>query len=432
MPFDAPADFGYNRSSSAKSAGGGDVMTRDQFKDLFDMNDEGKTLGRQNYLDMFDRLKAGPSPIAMDASWVPDAINPHEQQQTFVQSLIQGNTREKSLMEIMRPDDCKAGKYKASISGGAQSLMRDKNKVITDGEKVSDKRIGAQQDVKDAKDNFQTDFKKAHDECMSSFVEACKNEDVDPLSTYQTMFGEAAASKATAAVYIGGELAFGAGSLATAAKAGYVGSEVQLSKKEKQLPVEQQERILKATLEQLKNPSPASQDTRADSVGAIEAAVEPEGSVAKWEGFEEDDVAELLAADPLGRDQPEYAALMDLEYQIEKVEDNHKDCVTGYGEVATYDKMVHAAATGDAAIGKILNEATVLDTIPVRAAAVQDTAPSMSLAGDSVSQLEGVKVTADDVGIDAKSHSSHFEASLVNEPDLQRLLQANMANQFKV
>ncbi len=430
MPLDfSNADTGYSRSGGSKGSGGGDVMNRQDFKDLLGMNSSGKTYGREDYLSM---LRAGPSPIAMESyDTVPNPVNPHEQEQTFTESLIQGNTREKTLMETMFPEKSKAGAYKASISGGAQSLTRDASQVVKDGAKVSDQRMGAQADVKEAKENFQSDWKAARNEALAAFKEVTQEMGIDPRVAADSMISDSSPGKASAVAYMASEAAFGAGTMATLGKAAY--ANMELTKQEKSLSPEKQEAILVAMQERLQNPP--QNDTRADastSGGAVEAAVDtPEGSGADWAAMEIDDLAELLQADPDGEDQPEMQALMNMENDLDMVEDNHMYVATHYHETPTYAKMVHSADSGNSAMRGIIDDATVIDAQPVQAAAIKDTAPDTALAGDSVAQLSGVQVTAADVNIDAKSHSSHFDAALANEYDVRRLLQADMAQEFK-
>lgn len=423
LDFTVPGDAGYSRSSSAKSAGGGDIFDRARFRDLLGMDGDGRTYGRQDYLSM---LRAGPSPNAVvdEYDTVPDALNGSQQQQTFMQSLVEGNTREQTLMQTMFPEKSRAGAYTASISGGAQSMKRDASQVVTDGAKVSDKRMGAQADVQEAKENFQADWQAARNEALAAFQEVTQEMGIDPRVAADTMIADDAPGKASAVAYMASEAAFGAGTMATLGKAAYVNME--LSEQEKSLSPQQQEQILEAMLERLRNPPQQSNDTRADaSMSGGGEGEAPEASGADWDAMEIDDIAELLQADPDGLDQPEMQDLMDMEYELDEVEDNHRYVAEHYGDNITFAKMINSAESGNDAMRDIIDNAQVIDA-PV---ATDDGTRTM-LVGDSVSELSGVQVTAADVGFDAKQVSSHFDATLANEYDIRRQLNADMAQQF--
>ncbi len=423
-------ETGYGRSSGAKGSAGGDIFDRGRFRDLLGMNGDGRTYGREDYLSM---LRSGPSPSVDDFDTVPNPINPHEQQQTFMQSLVEGNTREQSLMQTLFPEKSKAGAYKASINGGAQSMKRDASQVVKDGAKVSDQRMGAQADVKEAKENFQADWSAARNEALAAFQEVTTEMGIDPKMAAETMIADDAPGKASAVAYMASEAAFGAGTMATLGKAAYVNME--LNKSEKSLSPEQQEQILNAMLERLKNPPAQSNDTRAEastSGGAIEAAVDtPEGSGADWAAMEMDDLAELLQADPDGLDQPEMQELMDMEYELDLVEDNHMYVAEHYHETPTFAKMVHSAESGNSAMNQIIMDAQVVDSVSSGPSGSDLDAAKIALTGDSMAGVSGTPIVASSDSFDAKQVSTHFEASLVNEPDVQTLLMGDMANEFK-
>ncbi len=422
MALSVIPETGYGRSSSAKGSGGGDVMRRGDFMDILKISKNGDVWGRSDYMRAFDTL----SPSA-NFNTVPSAINPYEQQQSFTASLINGNTRQTTLMGTLFADKTKAGAYTASISGGADGMKRDSSQVIKDGAKVSYQRMGAQADVQDAKKNFKEDFKAARQEALAAFEGVTKELGIDTDMAAETMIGNAGTGKGGAIAYVASETAFGGGTMATAFKAVYVNTE--MSKQDKQLPAEDQKRILIAMEERLKSPPAQNQDTRAEVGGIAEAAVAPETSGANWAAMEIDDIQELLLAHPEGEGQPELDALETMEHQLAGVESNHIYAANHYGDHATYAKMEHSANSGNQAMRGIIDGAQVIDD-PVVTAGVKDSAPDTALAGDSVAQLSGVKVVASDVNIDARAHSSHFDATLANEYDVRRLLSADMANEF--
>src|SRR5688572_23877911 len=56
---------------------------------------------------------------------------PHNNQMSFTESLVQGNVREQTFMQMLRPEDSAAGKYRADKID-TKSLQRDVDKPITD------------------------------------------------------------------------------------------------------------------------------------------------------------------------------------------------------------------------------------------------------------------------------------------------------------
>ena len=68
--------------------------------------------------------------------------------QTFTESLIEGNTRDQTFMQMLRPEESAAGKYKADKID-TQSLKRDVDKPITDAQQISQKAHEGLEDVRE-------------------------------------------------------------------------------------------------------------------------------------------------------------------------------------------------------------------------------------------------------------------------------------------
>ncbi len=350
---------------------------------------------------------------------IPDPITGFENQQTFTQSLIEGNTRTESLMQTMYPDR----KYDAP-KVDTQSLKRDPTKKITDGQQVAEKTVGAQAETQEKIGQFKADFKQAKAEALTQFAESAKAMGVDPVAAADQMIGDQAAGKASAIAYVAAEAAVGGGTLATIGKASFLNNE--LSKEDKKLSPEQQKALLEDMLKNLQNPSPAQQDVQDGMSAGAPAVDEPPESEIAWENMEIDDLAELLAADPEGEDQPELQELLQMEHDLEEVVDHNRMAAETYGDYITSEKLIAHAEAGNGAVEKMVDEASVVvDSEPM---AQKFDAAAASLAGDS---LSGIVLKANDTRFDSKTVETVIDMTQVDTASAAQHLEADVKNQFR-
>lgn len=343
-----------------------------------------------------------------------------EHQQTFTQSLIQGNTRTETLMETMNP-----GKSYAGPKVNAGGMMRDAGKAVTDGAKVSRQANNAMDDTKKNIASFQQDWKQAKTEALDALKESAKDMDISPSAAVDALIPDTGATKAAAMVYIGAEMMLGGGSFATAlGKGSFVSGQV-LSDKDKNLSPEKQEALLEETVKRLQASSAGSNDTRANASGGGSVPLDaPKGSDVAWENMQSDDLAEFLAADTDGADQPEMKALLQLECDLEVVQENHGHVKQHYGDVVTSDKIAASVSAGNGAMNKLVADATVV------AAPAYD-AVDVMLSGDSVSGIvSGVDVSSSNPGFDSKSVETIMDWSKLDMPQIQRQLSADIGMQM--
>jgi len=247
---------------------------------------------------------------------------------------------------------------------------------------------------------------------------------VDPVAAADQMIGDQAAGKASAIAYVAAEAAVGGGTLATIGKASFLNNE--LSKEDKKLSPEQQKALLEDMLKNLQNPSPAQQDVQEGmSAGAPVVDEMPESDVA-WENMEIDDLAELLAADPEGEDQPELQELLQMENDLEEVVDHNRMAAETYGDYITSEKLIAHAEAGNGAVERIVDEASVVvDSEPM---AQKFDATAASLAGDS---LSGIVLKANDTRFDSKTVETVVDMTQVDTASAAQHLEADVKNQFR-
>lgn len=373
--------------------------------------------------DFYNNKNYGSSTV------VPDPIY-GEERQSFTQSLVEGNTREQSLMETMFP-----GKNYSGPKVNAQSLMRDANKVVTDGAQVSQKASMARAEMENQMGAFQADWKAAKAEAMDQFIESAQEMGINPLEAADQMIPGGATGKEAALAYIAVELWAGGGTFSTAGKAFYMNQE--LSKADKQLSPDQQRSLLEDTLAQLQN-SKGPTDTRMEqstAVATAEAATDTSGEGPAWDNMEIDDLAEFLAADPDGMDQPEMQELLELEYALDQVDDNHDYVRAHYGDVLTADKMYASAENGNDAMNDIIMNAEVVQALPTQALVEEvpvsnnqyDSLDAM-LAGDSVRE---VTLLASDTRFDSTAVQTYLDMTKVDTSEAKRQLSADIDMQFR-
>ncbi len=343
------------------------------------------------------------------------------EEQSFTQSLVAGNTRTESLMDTMYPDQSYSG---PKVDAG--SMMRDANKVVTDGAKVSRQANMAMENVQENIANFQADWKQAKHEALDAMIDASKDMGIDPAAAADALIPDTASTKGAALAYIGAELAVGGGTFATIGKATFVSQE--LSEQEKKLSPEKQEALLKETMDRLQASAASNQDSRAKpDAGSVPADAPKESEVA-WDNMEIDDLAEFLAADSDGMDQPEMQELMQMEHDLEIVLDNHDYVQEHYADVVTADKMFASAASGNEAMNTILLDASVVESQNVAVTYDKGVdAASVGLAGDS---LAGVSMLASDARFDSSAVQTFLDATKVDVPEVKRQLSADIQMQF--
>ncbi|MGH1374730.1 MAG: hypothetical protein ACRBCK_00160 [Alphaproteobacteria bacterium] len=343
------------------------------------------------------------------------------EEQSFTESLVAGNTRTQTLMDTMKPDTSYAA---PKVNAG--SMMRDANKVVTDGAKVSQQANMAMENTQESIASFQSDWKQAKHEALDALVDASKDMGIDPSVAADALIPDSAATKGAAMAYVAAELAIGGGTLATVGKAAFVSQE--LSEQEKKLPPEKQEALLKETMDRLQASSESNQDSRAKPDAGSVPADAPKQSDIAWENMEIDDLAEFLAADSDGLDQPEMQELLQMEHDLEVVLDNHDYVQEHYADVVTADKMFASAATGNEAMNTILLDASVVESRSVAATYDQGVdAASVALAGDS---LAGVTMLASDARFDSSAVQTFLDVAKVDVPEVKRQLSADIEMQF--
>ena len=336
----------------------------------------------------------------------------HNQQMTFTESLIKGNVREQTFMEMLRPEDSAAGKYRADKID-TKSLQRDVTKPITDAAQISQKAHEGLADVKEKIGNFMNDWNQAKTEALDVIKATAIDQGLDPVVAMDTLIPDNAATKGTAMAYVAGEAAFGAGTLATMGKASFVANE--MGDERKKLSRAEQEALLEESLRRLQSNAP--QDTRASasaSGGSAPAVSADDQSENHWNNFEMDDLAEFIAADPHQEDA--FKALVDLEYDLEEnvINGNHADIREHYGKCG--DLVAKAQVeidAGNVAVQKLVDEATVVED--VRTAARYDAA-HVKLVGDN---LTGFSRVATDLGMDSQSVNTVLDHEKLNTSALE-------------
>ena len=356
---------------------------------------------------------------AYGSTVMPDPI--YGEQQTFTQSLVEGNTRQESLMETMFPD-----KSYAAPKVNAQSMMRDANKVVTDGAKVSRQANMAMEDTKSQIASFQQDWKQAKAEAFESFIDSVP-EGVNPMDAANQMLPEVSPGKADAMLYVAASVAVGGGTFAAAAME-YMKTP-ELSKADKLLSPDQQKKIMEDTLTQLQQ-SRKSPDTRQEASvsGAAEVVDDAPQSGVAWENMEIDDLIEFMGADSDGLDQPEMQELLQMEHDLEIVLDNHEYVQEHYGDVITADKMYASASTGNEQMVSVLADAEVVQAMPVLDEVPRYDSLDGMLAGDSV---RGVTLLASDTRFDSSGVQTVLDLTKVNTSEAERQLTADIEQQFK-
>lgn len=332
---------------------------------------------------------------------------PHNQQMSFTESLVQGNVREQTFMQMLRPEDSAAGKYRADKID-TKSLQRDVDKPITDAAQISQKAHEGLADVKEKIGNFMNDWNQAKTEALDVIKATAVDQGLDPMVAIDTLIPDSASTKGTAMAYVAGEAAFGAGTLATMGKASFVANEV--GDERKKLSRAEQEALLEESLRRLQSTAP--QDTRASasaSGGGAPAISADDQSENHWQNFEMDDLAEFIAADPMQED--DFKQLVDLEYDLEEnvINGNHADIREFYGK--TGDLVAKAQVeidSGNDAVRKIVEDATVVED--VRTAARFD-ATHVRLVGEN---LTGFSRVASDLDMDSQSVKTVLDHEKLN------------------
>lgn len=332
---------------------------------------------------------------------------PHNQQMSFTESLVQGNVREQTFMQMLRPEDSAAGKYRADKID-TKSLQRDVDKPITDAAQISQKAHEGLADVKEKIGNFMNDWNQAKTEALDVIKATAVDQGLDPMVAIDTLIPDSASTKGTAMAYVAGEAAFGAGTLATMGKASFVANEV--GDERKKLSRAEQEALLEESLRRLQSTAP--QDTRASasaSGGGAPAVSADDQSENHWQNFEMDDLAEFIAADPMQED--DFKQLVDLEYDLEEnvINGNHADIREFYGK--TGDLVAKAQVeidSGNDAVRKIVEDATVVED--VRTAARFD-ATHVRLVGEN---LTGFSRVASDLDMDSQSVKTVLDHEKLN------------------
>lgn len=345
----------------------------------------------------------------------------HNQQMSFTESLVQGNVREQTFMQMLRPEDSAAGKYRADKID-TKSLCRDVNKPITDAAQISQKAHEGLADVKDKIGNFMEDWNQAKTEALDVIKGTAIDQGLDPMVAIDTLVPDSAPTKGAAMAYVAGEAAFGAGTLATMGKASFVANE--MGDERKKLSKAEQEALLEESLRRLQSSAP--QDTRANAGGGGAPAVSADDqSENHWQNFEMDDLAEFIAADPM--QEEDFKALVDLEYDLEVnvIEGNHADIREHYGKCG--DLLAKAQVEIDAgndAVRKLVEDATVV--ADVRTAAKYD-ATHVKLVGEN---LTGFSKVATDLNMDSKSVQTVMDHEKLNLNALE--VQLDMAINHKM
>ncbi len=146
--------------------------------------------------------------------------------------------------------------------------------------------------------------------------------------------------------------------------------------------------------------------------------------------MESDDLAELLAADPEGEDQPEMEALRQQEHDLNMVQDNHRYVKEHYADTLTSDKMYASMETGNDAMRDIVFDAQEIDVQPKAATPQYQYGPEdVEIAGSS---LSGITMMASDTSFDSKSVETVLNMSKVDAPEATRQLDADISMQMRV
>ncbi|MCB1592427.1 MAG: hypothetical protein KDI90_08255 [Alphaproteobacteria bacterium] len=330
----------------------------------------------------------------------------HNQQMTFTESLIQGNVREQTFMQMLRPEDSAAGKYRADKID-TQSLKRDVDKPITDAAQISQKAHEGLADVKDKIGNFMEDWNQAKTEALDVIKGTAIDQGLDPVVAIDTLIPDTASNKGTAMAYVAGEAAFGAGTLATMGKASFVANEV--GDERKKLSRAEQEALLEESLRRLQSTAPTDTRAEASASGSAPAVSAEDQSENHWHNFEMDDLAEFIAADPM--QEEDFKALVDLEYELEEnvINGNHAEIREFYGK--TGDLVAKAQVEVDAgndAVRKLVEDATIVKDD--RTAARYDAA-HVRLTGDT---LTGFSKVATDLNMDSQSVETVLDHEKLN------------------
>ena len=343
------------------------------------------------------------------------------EQQSVTDSLVNGDTRTETLMEKMYPD-----KSYAPPKIDAGSKMRNVNKVVTDGAKVSAQTNNAMAETKEKIAEFQQDWGQAKTEILDALKESAEGMGIDPMAATDSLIPDSAATKGTALMYMAGQMALGAGTFATFMQPVLLVGE--LSKKDQELPKEQQEALIKDMLKNLQSDSAASKDTRAEagSSGLLASADDSKGSDVAWENFAPQDVLDFLAADNDGLDQPEMQELLQMEHDLEVVLDNHAYVAENYGRTNVMEKAVALASTGqsDVAVRELNSAVVAVD------------APSVNLSSENIGGIVTLNtggISSGEVAFASVSDIvTRIDETEVNQPVLANELTGYAMSQFNV
>ncbi len=341
----------------------------------------------------------------------------NEQEQSFTESLISGNTRTETLMETMRPDK----NYKGPDID-AKSMIRSADKVVTDGDQITRQANLGMEAVQECIADFQADWKQAKEECFDALKECTVDKPYSASDAVDAFIPGSAPTKATAMAYVAVETLCGGGTLSTMGKAAFCGGE--LSKEEKKLPTDEQKALLFDMQQNLDRSSSPNQDTRSNPMSGSSAPdLSSKESDIAWENMKIADLAEFMLADKDGLDQPEMQNLMQMENDIKVVKDNHEHVKNNYAATPTMEKIYHSAETGNDAMNNLLYQA---QTVQVSFDSDFDS-NSVKLTGASVN---GIEVLVSDTSFDSTTVATMIDMNKIHIPEVQRQLDADIHAQM--
>lgn len=328
------------------------------------------------------------------------------QQQTLTQSLVEGNTRNETFMEMLHPDkDFSAANFKLADN------TRDVNQKIADGSQIAKTTSNAEQENAATREGLKETHAKDMAQCKDALDESAVANECSAEAAENTFMPQQEMTKFSLALN-----AF----LPAAAGVGYVVAE--LSKADKQLPAEKQKSILTDQLQILQSSS-QQQDTRLSSASS---APKESANDAHWENFDIDDLEEFMAT-PF--DELEEVKELDfVDNMIEMAQDNHRYIAENYASQGDLiGKGLHLAETGQSQVMQAqINQATVAQDID---------AGSVELAGYALGGI--VKLNVPDMSAnDAKfanvtEISTRIDQSKMDMPVVQNQLHSYIQNEMR-
>ncbi len=305
---------------------------------------------------------------------------------------VMGNFSNQSTMDKLHPNQ-NFGTVKFDVSKNT----RDANKVVNDGNKVSNAASSAKIETQVTRGALKEQHTKDISQATEALKEAAVENGVDGDAAVDGLVADSGASKLGAAALIAGEAFVGGGTFGLMGKGMFFHSE--LSKQEKGLSADKQEQIIADNLAKLQQQSnPAQIDTRMSAAPSGNAVgLGDSTNHAHWNRLDEQEYEEFLAT--RFENLEPVQALDQVESDVDSVIGNLQFVAENYGQTGDLVAKGEAlAASGQSYVAsQEMQEATTLVD-----------APAVELTGYALGGI--TRLTFDDADL-----SGHAEFSSVSE-----------------